>query len=607
MPETPPRQPVYLGDHRALTRTAHGHTIFIDTRDLHTGPRLLLDGTAHAPCAESLRRVVHPGMTVLEVGAGFGELTMLTGELVGEGGRVIAFESNEGRARLLADSLEANGLTGQTSVETGEAAALTLDGYLAAHELRPDVLLVVGEADPQALIAGAIEFISRAADIRVVLSASPNGEAALLEAAGLVPLEAVEGSRVYGPPEALPVPVKPVTVLALADEVFQFPDLIDGFVSTYTGRQAMLVVLGTGWQQHVLEVKLDALGAPARLSRQGLDLVAVGAPAGGSAEQDLAELVDIVFTHGTVPEAFRYVMRVDPPVSTPQRLSVLLPAPVGPPLPLYEELPGLERSRLCTQEQFGTEEYAYWCAQFQQTPTLHRKQWEYVFICKVLHERGLLAPGRRGIGFGVGTEPLPALFARRGCEVVATDLGLDEAVALGWVEGEQHAQGIDVLNKLGLCPPDEFRQRVSFRVEDMNAISPDLHGGFDYTWSSCCFEHLGSIEHGLRFVEESLKLLKPGGIAIHTTELNLSSNDDTVFEGGCVIFRRRDIDRLAQRLTAQGHRICLDYSEGDGPADRHVDVPPYKQDIHLRLLLEGFVSTSIGLIVQKAPACCVAA
>ena len=602
MPETSPRQPVYLGDHRALTRTAHGHAIFVDTRDLRTGPRLLLDGTAHALCAESLRRVVRPGMTVLEVGAGFGELTLLTGELVGESGRVIAFEPDEGRARLLVDSLEANGFTSRTSVETGEAAAVTLDGYLAGRELRPDVLLIAAAADPHASIAGAIGLISRAADIRIVLTASPNGEAVLLEAAGLVPLEAAPGSTVYGPVEALPLPVKPVTVLAFADELFQFPDLFDGIVSTYTGMQATLVVLGTDWEQEALEARLDAHGVTARLSRQGLDLVAVGAPTGGSAEQDLAELVDIVFTHGTVPAAFRYVMRCDPPGSLRPRLSVLSPDPAGPLLPLFEELPGLERSRLCTQEQFGTEEYAYWCAQFLQTPTLHRKQWEYVFICKALHERGLLAPGRRGIGFGVGTEPLPALFARHGCAVVASDLGLDAAAALGWVEGQQHAQGIAVLNKLGLCPPDEFRQRVSFRVEDMNAISPDLHGGFDFTWSSCCFEHLGSIDHGLRFVEESIKLLKPGGIAVHTTELNLSSNDDTVFEGGCVIFRRRDIDRLAQRLTAAGHRICLDYNEGDGPADRHIDVPPYKEDIHLRLLLSGFVSTSIGLIVQKAPA-----
>ena len=602
---------VYLGDYRVLTRTAHGHAIFVDTRDLHAGPWLLLDGAAQPGCAEALRRIVRPGMTVVEIGAGFGELTLLSGELVGEGGRVVAFEQHPATLQLLTDSIETNGQSGRVRVEASavldEAAqnadgsiAVRLDEYLAARAITPDVILLGAGAEPKRALVGAGDLIARAADIRIVLTASPNGEAALLEAAGLVTLEAREGSTVYGPPEALPVPVKPVTVLAFADELLQFPDLLDGFVSTYAGTQATLVVLGSDWEQHVLEARLDAFGASARLSRQGLDLVPIGAPAGGTAEQDIVELVDMVFTHRPVPDVFRYLMRVDPPASAQQRLPVLSPDPVGPPLPLYEELPGLQRSRLCNEEQFLTDDYAFWCGELGQKLARHRKQWEYVFICKVLHERGLLAPGRRGIGFGVGSEPLPALFARYGSEIVATDLGLDEAVAAGWQTGNQHAQGIGQLNRLGLCPPDEFRERVSFRVEDMNAISPDLHGGFDFTWSSCCFEHLGSIEHGLRFVEESLKLLKPGGIAVHTTEFNLSSNDDTVFEGGCVIFRRRDIDRLAQRVTSQGHRICLDYTEGTLPGDLHVDVPPYTQSPHLRLLLQGFVSTSIGLVVQKA-------
>ena len=610
--ESRPRT-VYLGDHRVLTRTAHGHAIFVDTRDLRDGPQLLLDGAAQPSCAEALRRIVQPGMTVVEIGAGFGELTLLSGELVGERGRVVAFERDPGTLQLLTDSIETNGQSARVRVESSavldEAAdnadgstTVRLDEYLTAAAITPDVILLGAGVESKRALVGAGDLIARAADIRIVLATSPNGEAALLEAAGLVTLEAGAGSTVYGPPEALPAPVQPITVLSFADELFQFPDLLSAFTSTYSGKPATLVVLGIDWEQHALDVRLDALGAPAQLSRQGLDLVAVAAPSGGAAEQDLAELVGVVFTHRPLPDAFRYAMRVDPPAGGQLRRTVLSPDPVGPPLPLYEELPGRQRSRLCNEEQLLTEDYAFWCSEFGQQPARHRKQWEYVFICKVLHERGLLAPGRRGIGFGVGSEPLPALFARYGSEVVATDLGLDEAVAAGWQTGNQHARGIDQLNKLGLCPPEEFRRRVSFRVEDMNAISPDLHGGFDFTWSSCCFEHLGSIEHGLRFVEESLKLLKPGGIAVHTTEFNLSSNDDTVFEGGCVIFRRRDIDRLAQRVTADGHRICLDYTEGTLPGDLHVDVPPYTQSPHLRLLLQGFVSTSIGLVVQKAPA-----
>lgn len=597
---SPRQQPVYLGDHRALTRTAHGHAIVVDTRDLRASAPLLLDGTAHPACAAALRRVVQPGMTVLEVGSGYGELTLLAGELVGDGGHVVALEPDPARARLLGDSLEANRLDGRARIDTAAGAPADLDAYVTTHALRPDVLLLAGGADPHAVIEGATGLISGAADIRVVLSASPNGEAALLEAAGLVSLESDAASAVYGPPEALPVPEPAIVALALADELFQFPGIVESFISSYAGRTATLVVLGLGWEEHALRIRLDSIGATQRLARQGLDLVAVATDEDSDTVADLAEVVDTVFTHGTVPAAFRYVMRIQPSASSRPAFSILTSDPEGPPLPLYEEQPGRLRSRLCTQEQFGTAEYASWCSRLRMTPALHRKQWEYVFICQALEERGLLGPGRRGIGFGVGSEPLPALFASLGCEIVASDLGLEEAIEAGWLNGNQHATGIHALNAKGICPPDAFNRLVSFRVEDMNDISPDLHGGFDFTWSSCCFEHLGSIEHGLRFVEESVKLLKPGGVAVHTTEFNLSSNDDTVFEGGCVIFRRRDIDRLAQRLTAAGHRISLDYSEGDGPADRHVDVPPYTQSPHLRLQLEGFVSTSIGLIVQRA-------
>ena len=36
------------------------------------------------------------------------------------------------------------------------------------------------------------------------------------------------------------------------------------------------------------------------------------------------------------------------------------------------------------------------------------------------------------------------------------------------------------------------------------------------------------VEAGLRFLEDSLDCLKPGGVAVHTTELNLSSNEETM-------------------------------------------------------------------------------
>ena len=95
--------------------------------------------------------------------------------------------------------------------------------------------------------------------------------------------------------------------------------------------------------------------------------------------------------------------------------------------------------------------------------------------------------------------------------------------------------------------------------------------------------------------------LRSGGIAVHTTEFNLTSNEHTVTEGPTVIYRRRDIDELVRRLRDRGH-IVKEFTVA-APShywDFHVDTPPYTSKVHLKLLLEQYVTTSVGLVVQRA-------
>lgn len=229
---------------------------------------------------------------------------------------------------------------------------------------------------------------------------------------------------------------------------------------------------------------------------------------------------------------------------------------------------------------------------------VHRKMWEWLFICEALAERGMLEPGRRGCGFGVGREPLVALFASMGCRLVATDLEPERAQAAGWADsGTEYAGDIAHLNDYKLCDPQVFLERVSYRYVDMTRIPADLVG-FDFTWSSCALEHLGNLEAGAEFVVAQMKCLAPGGVGVHTTELNVSSDERTVESGGTVLYRRRDIEELATRLRGLGYGITLDLSEGDSPADRHVDLPPYS-DTHLRTRLGEHATTSVGLIIEK--------
>jgi hypothetical protein len=265
-------------------------------------------------------------------------------------------------------------------------------------------------------------------------------------------------------------------------------------------------------------------------------------------------------------------------------------------------------SQLCRHATLDSAAFRGWAEQLREPWRAHRKLWELAFICQALDERGLLEPGRTGLGFAVGAEKLPSLFAARGCQITATDLPSDDERNKPWAASGQWVGNLEALNEARLCPETKFRDHVAYRPVDMNHIPADL-GGYDFTWSTCSFEHCGNLDLGLRFLERQMDCLKPGGIAVHTTEFNLSSNDATLADGPCVIYRLKDIESVCQRLVAKGHHVePIDLDPGSDPLDRVIDLPPYCQWAtdpparikHLRLNLAGHASTSIALIVQKA-------
>lgn len=270
-----------------------------------------------------------------------------------------------------------------------------------------------------------------------------------------------------------------------------------------------------------------------------------------------------------------------------------VPAEVPPPVPL--------KSRLCSQAQFETPWYGYWCNEFRDTPAWQRKQWEWCYIAQALNERGVLRPGSRGLGFGVGEEPLTGVFAARGCSVLATDLDASDSRSKVWAATHQHAATLAGLNSRHICDPDQFKERVTYRPADMNAIPPEFTG-YDFVWSSCSLDHVGTLDKAKQFIVNSLACLKPGGVAVHTTEFNVSSNHQTITEGETVVFRQSDVQQLAQQLRRNGHEIEIDWTLGNGIADNCVDVFPYDNKILLRLQLHQYVITSIGLIIKKAGA-----
>ena len=256
-------------------------------------------------------------------------------------------------------------------------------------------------------------------------------------------------------------------------------------------------------------------------------------------------------------------------------------------------------SQACTQAQMEEPHYSHWCSLIREAPRMHRKQWEFAYILQALHMHDMVEEGRRGLGFGVGREPLAAVFANRDVEILATDMTAEAAAGAGWIATNQHIDSKLLLNERGICDQEKFDRLVDFRFMDMNKIDRSLHGQFDFTWSACAFEHLGSIAQGLEFVANSVKCLKPGGIAVHTTEFNCSSNDDTVDNNPTVLFRKRDFEQLEQRLRKKGWEIEFNFNLGDKPLDLYVDVAPFKDNQHLKLQIEEYTVTSFGILVRR--------
>jgi hypothetical protein len=274
-------------------------------------------------------------------------------------------------------------------------------------------------------------------------------------------------------------------------------------------------------------------------------------------------------------------------------------------------------SKPTTQDDMESPWFAYWCKELRIAPIYHRKLWEYAFVLQCLHEHGLLRPGARAMGFGCGEEPMASYFAALGLDALVTDLEPAAAARKGWVDTHQHAKSLEAAFHPELVSRETFEAKVRHEFLDMNAI-PSVPESFDFCWSICAMEHLGSIEAGLSFVENSLKVVKPGGLAIHTTEYNYLSTDKTREHGEVVLFLRKHIEALSERLRSQGHELLgPDYSVGHGVLDDFIDVPPYGHEAggwlvndqtphldpafpaHLKLSISGYAATCFGLVVRK--------
>jgi len=144
----------------------------------------------------------------------------------------------------------------------------------------------------------------------------------------------------------------------------------------------------------------------------------------------------------------------------------------------------------------------------------HRKVWEFNHTLYGLRRLSRLAPGATAIGIGCGHEELMYFLANRIQRVVATDLYEGT-----WIGGESDA---DVLVHPEKYAPFKYRED-HLEVQRMDALNLAVADeAFDFAFCLSSIEHFGRLQDKLRALQEMFRVLKPGGVAVLTTEVVLN-------------------------------------------------------------------------------------
>lgn len=233
--------------------------MFAHADDQVVTPALRAGGHGGEPEIQELRRLLQPGMSVLDVGANIGYVTLLCASAVGPTGHVIAVEPHPSNLRLLRANIARHGLENvrvvagaaldhanevvlsECDTNTGDhrigalvdvrsavqVRGIVLDELLGAPA-RVDVIKLDTQASEHVALAGARELIQRCAPILLV-EFWPQG----IRQRGDEPLQVLQQYRALDP--ALRV-MEDSTLEALSDEkliagVDERPGTHGGFVT----------------------------------------------------------------------------------------------------------------------------------------------------------------------------------------------------------------------------------------------------------------------------------------------------------------------------------------------------------------------------------------
>jgi hypothetical protein len=259
-------------------------------------------------------------------------------------------------------------------------------------------------------------------------------------------------------------------------------------------------------------------------------------------------------------------------------------------------------SEVVSEQRFLESDFFYWMRFLGEKPRLHSKQFQFYAIMD--RAFSIIKDGRQSsppmaIGFGVGTEPIPSALVGLGYKVVATDY-LDGEIAETWRDSGQQSESFLDLNKRRLVTDEEFLNFCEFRNMDMNEIPNSLNGCFDFVWSSCALGHIGSYDKGLEFILNSLRLLSPGGWAVHTTELDKSELTEKFDYPNLSFYKIEDLESVLDKAELAGFKpLRIRKAAWTGKSEKYIVSEPWAKKPHLRIELFGREINSIVIQIQR--------
>jgi len=220
---------------------------------------------------------------------------------------------------------------------------------------------------------------------------------------------------------------------------------------------------------------------------------------------------------------------------------------------------------------------------------IHRKVWEWAQGLYALQHLGLLRDEATAIGVGAGIEPVIFYLTNHIQMVYATDIygegGFGEETAFG-----------DMITH-----PERYAQ-IPFRKDHLTVMHMDgcnlefPDDQFDIAFSFSSIEHFGGHEAAARAAKEMGRVVKPGGVAVITTEAILNGISHREF------FLPEELDRYL--VQASGLRLIedIDYTLSSQTLQHPVDFghPSCYSAIPHILCKSGHVYwTSVCLAMEK--------